>query len=99
WTTRPEFETTREELASYLRSEFSRAGGRVWAVKDPRMSTLLPLWLQLEHDLDFQFLPVLCTRGPDAVAASIETRDGIPADLGRLVWLQFNAAIVTEAGH
>jgi len=98
WTEGAEFETARANLAVYLASEFSRVGTNLWAVKDPRMSILLPLWFRLAHDLDFEFLPVLCIRSPEAVAASIEKRDSVPADLGRLIWLQYNAAIVREAG-
>ena len=97
WMEKLEFDTARDQLAAYLRSEFARAGGRIWAVKDPRMSMLLPLWFRLERELDFELVPVLCIRSPDAVAASVEKRDRIPSDLGRLIWLQFNAAIVAQA--
>lgn len=98
WTGRAEFATARDALSAYLRSEFSRAGGRIWAVKDPRMSMLLPLWLQLEQQIGFELVPVLCIRSPNAVAASIEKRDRMPPELGRLMWLQFNAAIVSQIG-
>lgn len=98
WTEGPEFERVRGELASYLRSEFLRVGGGVWSVKDPRLSILIPLWLQLAQDLNFDFIPVLCIRSPDAVARSIEKRDGMPSGLGRLLWLQYNATIVVQAG-
>lgn len=99
WTEKLEFNATREQLAGYLRLEFARAGGKVWAVKDPRMSMLLPLWFRLERDLEFEMVPVFCIRDPDAVAASIEKRDGMPSGLGRLIWLQFNAAVVTRIGN
>lgn len=98
WTESAESERVRGELESYLRAEFSRVGGAVWALKDPRLSILVPLWLRLARDLDFDFVPVLCIRSPDAVARSIERRDGMPPGLGRLLWLQYNAAVVAEAG-
>ncbi len=97
WTQRAGFEAARSELANYLTGEFARVGGRVWAVKDPRMSILLPLWFRLERDLGFKLVMVLCVRNAGAVATSLEKRDGIPGDLGRLIWLQYNAAIVTHA--
>jgi hypothetical protein len=97
WTQRVGFEATRSELANYLTGEFRRVGGRVWAVKDPRMSILLPLWFRLERDLGFKLVIVFCVRNAGAVANSLEKRDGIPGDLGRLIWLEYNAAIVTHA--
>lgn len=98
WIESAESERVRGEIESYLRAEFSRVGGAVWALKDPRLSILVPLWLRLARDLDFDFVPVLCIRSPDAVARSIEKRDGMPPGLGRLLWLQYNAAVVAEAG-
>ncbi len=98
WIESAESERVRGELESYLRAEFSRVGGAVWALKDPRLSILVPLWSRLAHDLDFDFVPVLCIRSPDAVARSIEKRDGMPPGLGRLLWLQYNAAVVAETG-
>ena len=97
WTQRASFDAARSELANYLTAEFARAGSRVWAVKDPRMSILLPLWFRLERDLGFKLVMVLCVRNAGAVATSLEKRDGIPGDLGRLIWLEYNAAIVTHA--
>jgi hypothetical protein len=99
WTESPAFDKARENLAAYLTAEFSRVGDQIWALKDPRISILLPLWLRLATDLGFELLPVLCVRNPDAVAASLEKRDAMPTDIGRLLWLQYNAAIINNIGQ
>ena len=98
WKETEGFETARRDLTKYLLSEFSRLTNPTWMVKDPRISIVLPLWQRLASELDFQFVPILCVRGPNAVAASLQKRDRIHPDIGRLLWLQYYAAIVSNMG-
>lgn len=60
----------------------------VWAIKDPRMCRLLPLWLPLLAEHDIEPVGVLALRHPHAVAASLATRDGTPRRIACIAWLR-----------
>jgi len=77
--------TARGKLIDTLR-EFSNAP--LWAVKDPRLCRLLPLWLLVLDDLNVRAHAVFVVRHPDEVGQSLLTRDGIPLAHTRLLWLQ-----------
>lgn len=77
--------TARSKLIDTLR-EFSNAP--LWAVKDPRLCRLLPLWLLVLDDLNVRAHAVFVVRHPDEVGQSLLTRDGIPLAHTRLLWLQ-----------
>lgn len=55
---------------------------RPWAIKEPRLCLLLPIWREL-----FQ-VPVLIHihRHPAEVASSLEKRNGVPRDAGLALW-------------
>src|SRR5688572_3448925 len=47
WLEHPAAHTARQKLAEHVGQQLT---GTRWAVKDPRMARLLPLWLQLAED-------------------------------------------------
>lgn len=59
-----------------------------WGWKDPRTCLLLPFWLPL---LPPDPRVVFCLRHPADVAASLETRNRIPAELAGFLWQEYNA--------
>ena len=59
------------------------------ACKDPRFCRTLPFWLPLFQALDIQPKPILVIRHPAQVAASLNARDGLPAEYGCLLWLTY----------
>jgi hypothetical protein len=85
----------REELqpfasrAAALAERFGRTGP--WAIKDPRLCFLLPLWLPL---LDNPVC-VLIYRDPLAVARSLHHRDHLPLAVGLALWEQHNLAMLS----
>lgn len=79
-------EVARGKLVELLRSEFSNVP--LWVVKDPRLCRLLPLWRLVLADLNIEAHALLVIRPPDEVAQSLRARDGIPAGLAELLWLQ-----------
>jgi hypothetical protein len=85
WWHSPRVEKFKNELSVILRRDFS--GASHWLVKDPRLSRLVPLWLELLNDLEVEPHFVICLRHPQEVAASLERRDGIVAERGCLLWL------------
>lgn len=63
----------RDELARMIKSEFTNSD--LFVVKDPRLSRLLPLWLDLLDELGIESVVVVPFRNPLEVAASLEARD------------------------
>ncbi len=61
---------------------------RPWALKDPRMCRLLPLWRRLLAEQNVQTACVLVLRHPHEVAASLHARDRMPAVQAQLLWLR-----------
>ena len=77
-----------------LLSEFE--GATLGVLKDPRICRLVPFWAEAARMAGFQLLPILTHRNPLEVAKSMQTRDGIDASEGMLVWLRH--VLDAEAG-
>ena len=77
----------RARSAATLISEFGEAARPV--VKDPRMCRLLDFWKPVFEDVGWSTRVVLPIRSPFEVARSLETRDGMVAGVGRLLWLRY----------
>ena len=74
------------ELEDLLRTEFGAA--QLWAVKDPRLCRLLPLWWPVLQRMRVQPAAVFVMRQPREVAASLLKRNDWPLGLSRLLWIQ-----------
>ena len=94
WSVRAEFDVGRLDdegraLAARLEQVAAaqlRAHGGRWAVKDPRVAVLLPLWRDLLARLGVEPVWILAVRDPRAVAASLYARNRLPLELGELLW-------------
>jgi hypothetical protein len=73
----------RERLAGMIESEFGESS--LFVVKDPRLSKLLQLWVELLADIDV--VVVMPFRNPLEVAASLEKRDHMPLASSLLLYL------------
>jgi hypothetical protein len=73
-------------LIDQVQSEFSRS--RLFVVKDPRISRLLPLWLDVLQRLSIDVVVVIPFRNPLEVAASLAQRDGVSLPKALLLYLQ-----------
>lgn len=84
----PELLSQEKRLAHYLQRDFRHA--QLWAVKDPRICRLLPLWLRVldQQGVNSRFLFVV--RHPAEVAASLARRDQISYERSLLLWLAYN---------
>ena len=60
----------------------------LWAVKDPRMCRLAPLWLRALADCGVRPNVLFVVRHPLEVAASLEARDGWSRARSLLLWTQ-----------
>jgi GT2 family glycosyltransferase/glycosyltransferase involved in cell wall biosynthesis len=74
----------RRELAEILRTTFS--GAPLWAVKDPRLCRLLPVWLGLLSDIGSAPHFVVIHRRTAEVAASLARRNGFSPEKAALLW-------------
>ncbi|PZQ32576.1 MAG: hypothetical protein DI562_03225 [Stenotrophomonas acidaminiphila] len=74
------------KAVSLLDSSFAAAA--LWAIKDPRMCRLAPLWLKAMHTVGVEPAVVMIVRKPSEVVASLGERDGIPCGLASLLWLR-----------
>ena len=74
-------------LEAIIAREFADAP--LWAMKDPRISRLLPLWLPLLAARHVQPLAIVAWRNPLEVAASLAKRDAMPESNALLCWLAY----------
>ena len=75
-----------DELLSLLRRELADAP--LFAIKDPRLCRLVPLWLAVLPRLGVRAQFILPLRNPAEVAASLKVRNDFPLAKGYLVWLR-----------
>ncbi|HSE13248.1 MAG TPA: sulfotransferase, partial [Rudaea sp.] len=60
----------------------------LFLVKDPRLSLLAPLWIEVLESRAVRPVFVITVRDPDEVAASLAARDGFAPAKSHLLWLQ-----------
>jgi len=87
WWKNPVIASLRAELVEAIEREFG--SHRLWAVKDPRLCRLLPLWLEILEEIDCDPIFVLTTRDPREVVRSLRKRNGMQAWKGALLWLRY----------
>lgn len=76
-----------EALIAIVRRDFGAS--RLWAVKDPRLCRLMPLWRRLLAEIGIEPRVVLVSRHPSEVAGSLQRRDGLPVAIGELLWARY----------
>jgi len=76
----------RAAIKRLIETEFAAAP--LWAVKDPRLCRLMPLWLPVLTELGVEPHILFVVRHPLEVAASLHARDGWPETRSLLLWLQ-----------
>lgn len=86
WLASRAVEQALEELRVFVERDFSDVP--LWAMKDPRLCRLLPMWLKLLDDINVKSKVVLVIRDPAEVARSLYVRDGLSGASSRLLWLQ-----------
>ena len=70
---------------------------RVWAVKDPRASRLLPFWQPLIERAGAVASYVIALRNPLSVARSLAARDGFAAEKSHLLWMGHMLAAMDDS--
>lgn len=82
----PRDESVDEEVAALVAKMEADAGAAPFALKDPRLCVLWPLW---EPHLPPSATLVLTFRHPAEVAASLQKRDGLPVATGLALWEEY----------
>ncbi|WP_146166209.1 sulfotransferase family protein [Trinickia symbiotica] len=76
--------TLRAKAVSALRA---KCCNRIFALKDPRLSRLLPFWQPIFDQLGLRVAYVIAVRNPISVGRSLQKRDRFPLDRSYLLWL------------
>jgi GT2 family glycosyltransferase len=93
WTATAAARKARLAIAELVENDF--ADSPLWAVKDPRLCRLVPLWKEVLDGLDIAASAVFAMREPGEVARSLEARDSLAPGSTRLRWFEHFA----EAEH
>lgn len=75
-----------EEIKRTIEHDF--ADHHCWALKDPRLCRLLPLWKSVLQELQIRPVCILSMRHPLDVAMSLKQRDRFSVTKSLLLWLQ-----------
>lgn len=86
WFTSETASAFRDEAYTLLTEEFE--GASLFALKDPRLSHLLPFWTPIFEAYRLRVVSLHICRLPVNVAASLTRRDGFSPDYGQLLWLR-----------
>lgn len=86
WWQSPVVIPFRREVMEVLRRDFGQSP--LWILKDPRMCRLLPLWLDILHEVGCAPYFVIGLRNPFEVVRSLERRDGFSEAKSSLLWLE-----------
>jgi hypothetical protein len=69
----------------------------VWAVKDPRLCRVLPLWIETLQKKHIRPVILFMVRKPNEVSASIEARNNWQPLVGQLLWLRYMTEAITAS--
>jgi hypothetical protein len=83
--TKPERIKESDELQTTFIHEFQYA--KIFAVKDPRLVYLFPLYEKILQELKIHIKIILPYRNPVEVANSLHRRDNMPMEKGMLLWV------------
>jgi hypothetical protein len=86
-----------EAAAGLLRDKIAANG--FYALKDPRMTKLLPFWRKAFQAAEIQPYSVIVFRNPASVVASLRKRDNLPPIQGYLLWASHMLECFRYARH
>lgn len=91
----------RTELAIALDAVVTRdfAAAPLWAVKDPRLCRVLPVWLELLTRRGVDVACCVSLRDPAEVVASLQARNGFSREKASALWLDHVLAPLATSGY
>jgi hypothetical protein len=86
WMEHPAAREAVDEIVELIKRDMQ--GMRLWAVKDPRMCRLAPLWIEALERLRVRTTALIVVREPYEVARSLNSRDNWTHAHAYLMWAQ-----------
>ena len=77
-----------EKLVQIIKNQFH--GNGLWAVKDPRICRLMPLWFKVLARMEITPCFIHMLHHPYEVALSLQEKHAIELSKGQLLWLVYN---------
>lgn len=90
----PQVKKAERELRDSVQQLLSRAETNTIAVKDPRISILLPIWEKILDELDGEVHYIWVFRNPLEVVESLRKRNGYSKEHSLLLWAYYNLNIL-----
>ena len=87
WIDSPAVIPYRNKIKAVVEENVFQSGNSTWCVKDPRLSSLLPLWIPIFKSLWIVPHFILTVRRPEDVVVSLTKQAKISPELAELVWL------------
>ena len=87
WIDSPVLISYRDKIKAVVEENVLQSGNSTWCVKDPRLSSLLPLWIPIFKSLWIVPNFILSVRRPEEVVVSLIKQAKISPELAELVWL------------
>jgi hypothetical protein len=87
WWLDEKFEKYAGYLKDILREEFN--GEKPLLIKDPRLSIVLPLYLEVFKEEGIKPVFLICVRNPYEVANSLQRRNNMPLEKSFLLWMDY----------
>ncbi|HTM71177.1 MAG TPA: hypothetical protein VL118_09985, partial [Luteimonas sp.] len=84
WLETPAALAAERGIAALVDREFAAPG--LWALKDPRLCRLFPLWRRVVEKAGVAPRALLVVRNAVEVAQSLERRNALPRPVGELLW-------------
>jgi hypothetical protein len=97
WLHTPVARATCDALSRLLRQRLAQTEGP-YGIKDPRLSTLYPLWHDVFERLGLQPRVILAVRDPRSVVASLRRHYGFSAEEAEWLWLARNSDALLNSG-
>lgn len=77
-----------EQIKEVLKREFTKS--KLWLIKDPRISVLLPIWLKIFNELEVRPRFIFIMRHPAEVVPSLTKRERMSDEKAYLLWYHYN---------
>ena len=85
WTQDKIFNECKEEISRILRANIEKTD--ILGLKDPRISRLLPLWIEIFEELNIKTYYIIPLRNPFEIANSLSLRAGTSLEKSILLWM------------
>ena len=83
----PEKEAYIEQIRAFIERSHAES---LLVIKEPRITGLAGFWFEAAQRASMSAKVVIPIRHPDQVTASLAARDGISAELSKVLWLKYN---------